>query len=289
MNRKRRGFFASWGWALIAAGSLTACGGGGTGEPSARTMTTIQGNLVENTAFLDPRDPGPIQLVSATFAEQGSIEVCVDGTTFCTETDATGFFILIAPVSGDVVLAFAMVDSLVRLELAGIPTGAVVTVSNVRCSTRSGRCATDQVQVEMPSAPLPSDSPAANHPPVCIHALAQPAILFPPNHQMVPVVVRGVIDSDGDPLLITVTDIFQDEPVLGMGSGDTAPDASVQPLAVRAERAGQGNGRVYTIEFVAEDGHGGSCTGAVQVCVPHDQQPDTPCIDDGGHFTSFTS
>jgi hypothetical protein len=145
------------------------------------------------------------------------------------------------------------------------------------------------VQVELPSAPLPSDSPAANHPPICIHALAQPAILFPPNHQIVPVSIRGLIDLDGDPVLITVTDVFQDEPVLGMGSGDTAPDASVQPLAVRAERAGQGNGRVYTIEFFAEDGRGGSCTGAVQVCVPHDQQPDTPCIDDGGHFTSFTS
>jgi hypothetical protein len=36
---------------------------------------------------------------------------------------------------------------------------------------------------------------------------------------------------------------------------------------LRAERSGIGNGRVYEIRFTADDGHGGRCTGSVQVKV----------------------
>jgi hypothetical protein len=48
---------------------------------------------------------------------------------------------------------------------------------------------------------------------------------------------------------------------------------------VRAERAGNGNGRVYVIMFTASDGHGGSCQGMLRVNVPHDRNHDA--IDDG--------
>ncbi|MBI2877021.1 MAG: hypothetical protein HYY20_09085 [Candidatus Tectomicrobia bacterium] len=52
----------------------------------------------------------------------------------------------------------------------------------------------------------------------------------------------------------------QDAPVNGLGDGDTSPDAVLQGSSVllRAERSGQGNGRVYAVHFTADDGLGGT-------------------------------
>lgn len=80
----------------------------------------------------------------------------------------------------------------------------------------------------------------------------------------------------------------QDKPVNGTGDGDTSPDAVIQGknVLLRAERAGQGNGRVYRIGFTAADSFGGSRTVHVTVCVPHDKKKDT-CVDDGQTFHSL--
>jgi hypothetical protein len=87
--------------------------------------------------------------------------------------------------------------------------------------------------------------------------------------------------------------VSQDEPVsgAGAGAGKTSPDGRLSPLAVRAERNGTrkspGNGRVYQIDFVADDGRGGLCEGRVRVCVPHDRRPGNDCIDEGPLFNSL--
>ncbi|MFO0701523.1 MAG: FG-GAP repeat protein [Nitrospira sp.] len=127
-----------------------------------------------------------------------------------------------------------------------------------------------------------------NTPPVCTAAQAFPFALWAPNHQFVPVVIMGVTDPDGDSVTLTVTGVTQDEPVKGPGSGNMSPDAVIQAGAasVRAERAGTGNGRVYHVSFTADDGKGGSCTGAVTVGVPHSLHKGTTAIDDGQKFDS---
>jgi len=127
-----------------------------------------------------------------------------------------------------------------------------------------------------------------NRPPVCRAAQASPAVLWAPNHQFVPIAILGVTDPDGDALTITATGVTQDEPVIGTGDGHTSPDAVIQARAasVRAERAGNGNGRVYHIAFTADDGHGNSCSGAVTVGVPHSQKKGLTAIDDGQRYTS---
>jgi hypothetical protein len=124
--------------------------------------------------------------------------------------------------------------------------------------------------------------------PTCTLAQANPALLWPPNHKLVPVGIIGVADSDNDLVTITVTGVTQDEPVNGQGDGDTSPDAVVQGATVllRAERAGTGNGRVYAVAFTADDGFGGSCTGSVTVCVPHNRQRGT-CGDSGQQYDSL--
>lgn len=122
-------------------------------------------------------------------------------------------------------------------------------------------------------------------PPACGLAQASPASLWPPTHKMVLVAIVGVTDPDNDQVSLSVTQVRQDEPVNGLGDGDTSPDAIVQGAQVllRAERSGQGNGRVYQVSFTADDGFGGRCTETVTVCVPHDRQP-AICIDDGPRF-----
>jgi len=121
------------------------------------------------------------------------------------------------------------------------------------------------------------DNVRVNCPPDCSNAAPSIATLWPPNHEFVPISILGVTDPDGDPVTITINSIYQDEPVDAKGSGDTAPDGQgvgTDTAEVRAERSGSkkvpGNGRVYHIAFTADDGHGGSCTGTVRVCVPHD-------------------
>jgi hypothetical protein len=82
----------------------------------------------------------------------------------------------------------------------------------------------------------------------------------------------GVADPDDGRVTITVTVVNQDEPVDGVGDGDTSPDAVRQGAVtlVRAERSGLGTGRVYQLTLRAQDDDGATCTGHVSVCVPHD-------------------
>jgi len=123
-----------------------------------------------------------------------------------------------------------------------------------------------------------------NAPPDCTNAVAYPSELWPPNHKFADVSVTGVTDPDGDPVTITITGISQDEPLNGLGDGDTCPDASGVGSAVaklRAERSGTADGRVYHMSFNASDGRGGECAGEATVCVPHDQRPGHTCGDQG--------
>lgn len=139
---------------------------------------------------------------------------------------------------------------------------------------------------------VPEEIPS-NEPPLCGNAQTSPAELWPPNHRLVPVSVTGVTDPDGDPISIIITSISQDEPLEGQGDGDTGPDGAglgTSTAEVRAERSGTkktpGDGRVYQIQFVAEDGLGGDCSGEVTACVPSEMSPGRSCVDQGARFDS---
>src|SRR5262249_49649612 len=130
-----------------------------------------------------------------------------------------------------------------------------------------------------------------NLPPDCSGATASVSSLWPPNHKFVSVSVLNVTDPDGDPVVITVTGVTQDEPIAGAGDGNTCPDATGvgTPVAsVRSERSGQGDGRVYHVAFTADDGRGGACTGEVLVCVRHDNGHGGSC-GDGGPLVDSTA
>lgn len=123
-----------------------------------------------------------------------------------------------------------------------------------------------------------------NDPPACGLARPEPSLLWPPNHSLVPIMITGVSDPDNSDITIVITSVTQDEPVNGLGDGDTSPDAVTQNdgVLVRAERSATGNGRVYEILFSAVDGQGGSCNGSVFVGVPHSKKA-TPADDGQGY------
>lgn len=134
-------------------------------------------------------------------------------------------------------------------------------------------------------------------PPDCSEAVASVTECWPPSHRFVPVEILGVSDPDGDPFVITITGITQDEPVkqTGRGSGTTCPDGilvdadgdgNAESAGLRCERDGRGNGRVYTVQYTATDEGGFSCAGSVSLCVPHDRRPGTVCVNDGQIFDS---
>jgi len=130
--------------------------------------------------------------------------------------------------------------------------------------------------------------PPPNNPPDCDEAFASQNCIWPPNHKFVKIDILGVTDPDGDPVTITITSITSDEPTAtdeGSGGEEHSPDATgigKSSAQVRAERSGDGNGRVYEINFIATDGKGGESEGSVLINVPHDQKgKDCTCVDDG--------
>ena len=119
----------------------------------------------------------------------------------------------------------------------------------------------------------------------CSHAYAVPNLLWPANHSMRAITIRGIEGEAAGAAEISVLRITQDEPVTGPGSGNTSPDGSGIGGAVahvRAERDGRGDGRVYRIGFAATTAEGARCEGSVDVGVPHNAGQ-TP-VDSGQRF-----
>jgi hypothetical protein len=125
-----------------------------------------------------------------------------------------------------------------------------------------------------------------NRPPDCSTAAPSISTLWPVNHKFVSVDILGVTDPEGDPIAIVVDSIYQDEPVNGTDDGNTAPDGmgiGTASAEVRAERDGEGNGRVYHIYFTALD-ETGSCSSEVLVRAPLSSQ--AIAVDDGPLYDS---
>jgi hypothetical protein len=103
--------------------------------------------------------------------------------------------------------------------------------------------------------------------------------LWPPNHQLVPVQVNvQVSDAQSGAGSFVLVAATSSEPDNGLGDGNTEGDiqqwevgtADTQGL-LRAERAGSGVGRVYTLSYEGRDQAGNVAACSVVVSVPHDQ------------------
>lgn len=158
--------------------------------------------------------------------------------------------------------------------------GGFLSITRASCTGYYGEAVADNFSLNVVSSNLPPD---------VSHATPSIAMLWPPNHQFAPVSILGVTDPEGAPVAITITGILQDEPTNSLGDGDTAPDATglgTETAQLRAERSGEGNGRVYLINFEARDDQGGLSSGFVTVGAPRNRVNGNIPLNDGFLFDS---
>jgi len=128
-----------------------------------------------------------------------------------------------------------------------------------------------------------------NTPPTLVNPRADVPVLWPPDHRLVPVHILGLVDPDQAPYnaTITINSVRQDERTNGLGDGDTPIDAIINgdTVLLRAERSGNGDGRVYHVCFTAADPEG-SVSGCVNVMVPKSKKTDA--AGDGGSLYDST-
>lgn len=186
----------------------------------------------------------------------GGAVVNLDGSG---STDSDGTIASFAWAPGGATTALTM-----QSFLLGSHTATLTVTDN------SGASDSDDVQITVVDTQDPT-----------ISMVLSPTTLWAPNHKMVKV-ASGISSSDGcytsSSLTFGVT-VTSNEPVNGLGDGDTAPDWTVvnngngtYDVFVRAERSGTGTGRVYTITATSVDGSGNSTTSTGTVTVPHSQK-----------------
>ena len=116
-------------------------------------------------------------------------------------------------------------------------------------------------------------------PPVLV--AADPYMLWPPNHKLHAITPEMLIetaeDACGDPIDLSgveIVEVRSSEAVNDKGDGNTEPDifiACPNGLHLRAERAGGGDSRVYTVIYRITDDAGNVTELETHVVVPHDQ------------------
>jgi len=126
------------------------------------------------------------------------------------------------------------------------------------------------VSVEVIDTSAPSLSP-----------LPSVTILWPPNHELQPVTIAANAFDDAGGLIHLGVTVKSSEPADADGDGHTIPDyyidsvddqTGIIELRLRSERAGNGDGRTYTIAITATDASGNRSEALVEIRAPHDQR-----------------
>lgn len=111
--------------------------------------------------------------------------------------------------------------------------------------------------------------------------------LWPPNHRLEliePWDCLDVHDACDPDVEVAFTWATSDEVDDGTGDGSTAPDIvglACDGVQLRAERSGGGDGRVYTLGWLARDDAGNTTEGTCHVVVPHDRGQGGDAVDSG--------
>ena len=101
--------------------------------------------------------------------------------------------------------------------------------------------------------------------PPTLSVRADPAVLWPPNGRLRDVAISiDAADDSGAPTVELVA-VESDEPAAG-----DVEVVDLRHVRLRAERAGHGDGRTYTLTYRATDRAGNATTASVTVTVPHD-------------------
>jgi uncharacterized repeat protein (TIGR01451 family) len=164
-----------------------------------------------------------------------------------------------------------------------IPGGATVNiqiVAAVTCSLANGTVLNNSatvsaaLDVDLSNNSANASNTASNPPPVISNQTVSTPMLLTPNHQLNEITVSYDVSDNCGPVTNTLS-VQSNEPINGLGDGDTAPDWVVvdsHHVRLRAERSGTGTGRIYTITITSTDSAGNSSSKQVFVTVPHSRR-----------------
>jgi uncharacterized protein len=100
-------------------------------------------------------------------------------------------------------------------------------------------------------------------------------VLWPPNGQHRDVTVTVIAsDNSGIAPSVQLVSVVSNEPEISGGDGNSVDDVVIVDdfnFQLRAERSGNGNGRIYTITYAVTDGCGNSISAVAEVAVPKSQ------------------
>jgi hypothetical protein len=227
---------------------------------------------------LNPAGEVRAQLVPSVVSNSPPMLICAPDTTVECGTAAVLTAQVLDPDGDALVLTWAVNGELVQSNslpaqstpaavpvsfTATLPLGTnVVVVTATDSASNTTSCATMVTVVD-------------TTPPVITRVSTQPKTLWPPNHKMVNVKVSALVTDTCSATTWAIVGVTSNEPVNAKGDGNTSPDWIItgrHTLQLRAERAGNGNGRVYSITIQATDAAGNvSPNAVVKVTVPHDQ------------------
>ena len=125
-----------------------------------------------------------------------------------------------------------------------------------------------------------------NEPPVISNLKATPNSLWPPNHKWKNVAV-DYTSTDNCKVISCSISVTSNESENGHGDGNTSSDWHViddHHIQLRAERSGQGDGRIYTIKVTCVDSSGNEGTATTNVKVLHNRFADLT-HGNSGHVT----
>jgi Tol biopolymer transport system component len=242
------------------------------------SMLTSQGNTNTNpdwqTIAAQEENHPPVAVAGpdgeAPCADASGAVVSLDGTA-SSDPDST------AGTNDDIVvyewfLAYGTADELLlgtgaRID-ATLPVGT--SVVTLRVTDAGGLQAADEAVWTVVDPAPPS-----------IAVSVSPNSLWPPNHKMVDVrarvVVTGGTCSPAPAYVLQAVESSEPDDADGEGDGNTVQDvqgvSSGTPdlaFALRAERDGNGPGRVYTVTYAIADGPAAGTTAVAVVTVAHD-------------------
>jgi uncharacterized repeat protein (TIGR01451 family) len=179
----------------------------------------------------------------------------------------------------------------VSCSLGALASGSTVTVTLVVETTAGGTLSNTATVSSSTADPNMANNSATavttvNRPPSCADVVPSETTLWPPNSKFVLIVLSGAFDPDQDPVALAITGVTQDEPT-AKKEPDAKAGASGSEVWLRAQREGNGDGRVYRIAFTVSDPHGATCSAVVIVSVPHDIGQGSTAVDSGSSFDSF--